>query len=102
LESKKVILMSEEKVLVKNHIMVGTTGIPLSSIVEYNESQVLCITKKGKDVLMEALIAEIDDIERKIDSLSKTGGHGERIAKENNKLIIANDLFNQINDMIGV
>ena len=92
----------EEKVLVKNHIMMRTTGIPLSSIEECNESHVLCITKKGKDILIDALIAEIDDIEREIDSLSEMGGHGERIAEENNNLMIANDLFSQINDMMGV
>lgn len=89
----------EEKVLVKNHIMVGTTGIPLSSIEECNESHVLCITKKGKDGLMDALIAEIDDIERKIDVLSEMGNHGNRISEENDKLMIAKDLFYQINEM---
>ena len=92
----------EEKVLVKNHIMVGTTGIPLSSIEECNESQVLCITKKGKGVLIDALIAEIDGIERKIDDLSEMGDHGDQISEENDKLMIAKDLFYQINDMMGV
>jgi len=92
----------DEKVLVKNHIMVGTTGIPLSFIEEYNESRVLCITKKGKDILTGVLIAEIDGIERKIDVLSEMGYHGDQISEENDKLMIAKDLFYQIDDMIGV
>lgn len=92
----------EEKVLVKNHIMVGTTGIPLSSIEECNESHAICITEKGKDILMDALISEIDGIERKIDVLSEMGDHGDRISEENDKLMIAKNLFYQVNDMIGV